>query len=273
MLVSFGAMASARGAIGLSTAPFTDPLRQEAVFLSLVSLISAELGMEVRYVPFPSYEALIEGFERGTVDVAIIGAVTYVEARRRASVRAILRPIRSGRSFYTGAIVVMADSGITTIEQLKGKRFAFVDRFSTAGYLFPALLFKRAGINPAVDFSEVRFVGGHAQVVEAIASGAVDAGACFKGCERFLGTPTLLTTIAVTDPIPNDPVVVSATLPEPVVQRLREIMIGLTFDPRARVFFELMNLQGFLPATDEQYKRLVVNIQELQEEKAAATGR
>ena len=254
---------TARAAIGLSTVPFTDPLRQEAVFLSLVNLISAELGMEVRYVPVPSYEALIMGFERGTIDVAMIGVVTYVEARRRARVKAILRPIRVGRSFYSGAILVRRDAGLTKIEQLKGKRFAFVDRFSTAGFLFPTLLFKRAGLDPAQDFAEVRFVGGHAQVVEAIANGQVDAGACFRGCQRFLAEPDKLNIIALTDLIPNDPVVVSATLPDPVVQRLREIFIELAFQPRARVFFELMNIEGFLPATDEQYKQVVVDIQEL----------
>jgi phosphonate transport system substrate-binding protein len=263
LFLALGTRAAATPALSLSAPPFTDPLRQEAVFLSLTNLLSSELGMEVGYTPVASYEALIDAFAHNKVDVAFVGVVSYVEARQRAGVRVILQPIRDGRSYYRGAFVVPRDSAIQSIADLRGKRVAFVDQFSTAGYLYPRKLLLDAGFDPARDLGSIVFAGGHAQVVEMVAKGDVDAGACFKGARRFLADPDTVRELVYTELIPNDPVVVRESLPPGVVQRLREIFLDLRFQPHAKVFFELMDLEGFLPATDDVYAPVVAAVEKM----------
>jgi len=51
-----------------------------------------------------------------------------------------------GRSMSRGVILVRKDSGINSIRDMKGKRFAFVDKATTAGYLSPLAYFKKMGI-------------------------------------------------------------------------------------------------------------------------------
>ena len=51
-----------------------------------------------------------------------------------------LASLRQGSKTYRSQVVVRADSGITSIDQLRGKKFAFVDPASASGFLFPNAL-------------------------------------------------------------------------------------------------------------------------------------
>jgi phosphonate transport system substrate-binding protein len=74
-------------------------------------------------------------------------------------------------------MVVRADSGITNLEQMRGKSLAWADANSTSGYLIPRFALRRGGI--AVDgnayFSRTGFAGGHEQGVVAVLQRQYDA--------------------------------------------------------------------------------------------------
>ncbi len=121
-----------------------------------------------------------------------MGALPYVLARDQIGAEVILGEVYRGRSVYTGRIFVRKDSGIATLEQLRGKTIAFADPLSESGYLYPLDLFVAAGLlersaDPATFFGTVYFAGGYQQAVQAVANGFVDAAAASEFAELLLG--------------------------------------------------------------------------------------
>ena len=75
-------------------------------------------------------------------------------------------------------IFVRKDSGIDDAADMAGKRFAFVDKATTAGYLLPLNYFKDKGIeNYREYFSETYFTGTHEDAIYDVLNRRADIGA------------------------------------------------------------------------------------------------
>ncbi len=239
----------------VTTLPFANAAEQQAVFAILNRYLSNALGRPVVFTAGSSYDTTIEALALGKTDIAFLGAVSYIKARRRGDVRAILRTIRGDQPTYRGVILVPKGSPVRTLAGLKGRTVAFVDRSSGGGYLFPRLLLRGAGLDPDRDLKTV-FAGGHHQVVRMVAEGKADAGACFAGAERTLADPSQVVTLAQTEPVPGDPVVVRAGLGSELIKRLRSALMEMPSVPDARGFFTFAEIDGFVPAFDSDYDRM-----------------
>ena len=79
---------------------------------------------------------MIEAMRSNHVEVAYLGPFSYVLGTTVAPIEAFAtaETAKSGRTYYHSQIITRKDSGIKTIEDLKGKTFAFVDPSSTSGH-------------------------------------------------------------------------------------------------------------------------------------------
>ena len=76
-----------------------------------------------------------------------------------------------------GLVVTRPDSGITRLEDLKGKSFAFGDKGSTSGYLIPTHQLLKMGIaDPEKYFGRVVYTR-HQAIETQVTRGELDAGA------------------------------------------------------------------------------------------------
>jgi len=180
-----------------------------------------------------SYAAVIEGMGAGKIDIGWLAPLSYVLAHDKYDVEVLLITSRYGSFTYKGQIMVRADSGIDTLEGLKGKTFAFTDPISTSGYLYPFALFKKNGIDPETDFAESVFVGSHTTAVLAVYNGQVDGSASYDDArgtlaDSFPDVMDVVKVIAYTDDIPNDTVSVRADLPDDIKQQIAEGLIAIS---------------------------------------------
>ncbi len=215
-----------------------------------------------------SYTAVIEAMGAGQVDVGWLAPFAYVLAHDKNGSEVILASVRQGSKTYRAQIITRADSGITKIEDLKGKKFAFVEPASASGFLFPNALLAEKGIDYKTYFSETIFAGGHDKVVIAVYNKTVDAGATF-GDSVEGGPPTdartlVLSTypdvmeklkpIAVTDPIPNDTVSVRKGLDPAMVKLIKDGLLYLQSTPEGQKYLkDLYNINGLAAADDKDY--------------------
>jgi phosphonate transport system substrate-binding protein len=236
----------------ISSLPFDDPAQQTAVFGLLSKHLSTVLGEQVDFVASRSYEEVIARLQAGDLDVAFVGAAAYVQARKGGDVRAVLRAVRHHANGYRGVVIVPRASKLAGLADLKGKRVAFVDKFSTGGYFYPLSLLRQVGLDPGRDITAV-FAGGHYKVAQMVARGEVDAGACYEGAEGVLSDPSSVRPIARTEVVPGDPVVVRPGLGTEKIQRLRSALIELPSLPEAQSFLTFAEIDGFVPALDRDY--------------------
>jgi phosphonate transport system substrate-binding protein len=231
----------------------------------MMDVISKGLDMEVKPFIAADYTGVIEAFRGKKLDAAFLTPASYVMGKREANVRVILKSQRNGNPYYYGVIIARTDSGINTLNDLKGKKFSFGDPLSTSGYVFPKKLLLDNKINPETDFSHVIFSGTHDATVLAILNKKVDAGATFSedkegkmgSWTKYLSPEEIkqIKVIGATDTIPSDNICVSADLDPKIADKLADVIIeyGKTEQGKA-MMKKLYKFDGYLRAKDEDYE-------------------
>jgi phosphonate transport system substrate-binding protein len=248
--------------------PSSDSQRVLASGEPLAALLKDATGLNFRVSVPTSYTAVIEAMGAGQIDVGWLAPFAYALARDRHGTNVQLASIRMGSKTYRSQIVVRSDSGIDNLDQLRGKRFAFVEPASASGFIFPNALLAQRNIDYRQFFSDTTFAGGHDRVIIAVYNRQVDGGATF-GNSIETGPPsdarTLLTStlpdvmtairpIAQTDPIPNDTVSTRRGLEDNIVSLVRDGLLYVqgTADGQ-RALRDLYNINGLAPAEDRDY--------------------
>jgi phosphonate transport system substrate-binding protein len=159
--------------------PEQNVFRQRERYLILGAYLSSRLGITVNFTSLNRYGNIIERFTSEKMDGAFFGSFTYALAHTQLGVEALARPVNlDGTSTYRGYLFVRRDSSIRTSADMKGKRFVFVERATTAGYLFPLVYFKEHGIaDPHSYLRETFFAGSHDAAIQAVLNKEADIGA------------------------------------------------------------------------------------------------
>lgn len=216
-----------------------------------------------------SYVAVVEAFGTKRADVSAINTFGYVLANSRYGAEARLTVIRHGAATYQSMFVAKADSGIKKIEDLAGKKVAFVDPSSTSGYLLPQKTLKDKGVQT----KETVFAQKHDNVISMVYQGQVDAGAAFysppskneKGqaeiedARRLVKTqyPDVEKKIAIIDlsqHIPNDPIIFRKEMSEEMKNKIVDAMIAFVGTPEGKEAFKaIYGVTELKKATDADY--------------------
>ena len=183
-----------------------------------------------------SYAGVIEAMGAGRADIGWLNTFSYVIAHQKYGVEVRLVTVRFGLPYYRAEIIAQSASGINSLADLKGKRFAFVDPASTSGYLFPLAGLKKAGYDPAKFFGQTVFAGSHNNVVLAVYQGRAEAGAVFEDARASVQKtlPDVMQKLKViwkSDPIPNDTVSFRKDLPADVKDRVSTALLRFSQDP------------------------------------------
>jgi phosphonate transport system substrate-binding protein len=196
--------------------------------------LSAELDMPVEIQVTSDYTAAIEAMRAKHIDMAWFGPFSYILAADVAGAEAIVNGVKesTGSATYKSVIIVNAESGIETLEDLKGKSFAFVDPASTSGNLIPRKMLIENDIDPDADFSTSYFAGTHNAVQYAIANGKVDAGASGDNVYKRMVESGEISAdvnkiIYESEPIPGSPIVVRGDLPAEFKQKIQQVLIDM----------------------------------------------
>lgn len=230
--------------------------------------LSGELGVPVKIVRGTDYAAVIEAMRSGHVQIASVGPAAYALARKImgddiAPVATTLDA--AGDRGYYSIIAVRADSPYQTLEDVKGRSFAFADPNSTSGYAVPSYyLSTELGTNADEYFGDVAFSGGHEQSVIGLVNGTFDAVATHWRNETAGNIQTMedkgliekgSTRIIWKSPvIPNTPVMILTTLPQELQDEFRAALMAFpTKDPDGFAAYTRGDSSGYVEAAHEDY--------------------
>jgi phosphonate transport system substrate-binding protein len=189
------------------------------------------------------------------------------------------RPTRPGEPGYPEAwingyysfIIARTDSGIYRIDDLPGRTFGFVDPASTSGMVVPAndLLNHFGDSHPHLNFetlqvggqffSSTMFTGTHANSVQGVLNGDVEAATVASGqwtaqINAGLFTPDDMRIIHSSEQIPGSPFAFYRGLPEDLKDLVRDFFLG--WDNQE--FWDIRGMGGdsrsrYMPVDDSAY--------------------
>ncbi len=232
----------------------------------LAERLSEELGIEVEGKVMVNYNALIEAMGAEQVQIGFIPAFGYVIANEQYDTEVILKSIRHGSGSYKAQYVVRSDSGIDSLEDLEGKIWAYADKGSTSGYLFPAsqLMEKFDYENgPELEsefFGGSKPAGGHDTAALAVLDGEADVATTFDDVrdnleEDYPEIKEDLKVIDYTDEIPNDTISVTKGLDSELVEKIKEVFLSFNDDEEMiKIMHDVYTWDAIEEATDEEYE-------------------
>jgi phosphonate transport system substrate-binding protein len=244
---------------------------------SLVDGLSKLLGIPVitTYVG-TTYTDTVKALGEGNIEMAWLSPLSYLYAHQRYGAKVILlRLTPKGQKTYQSYIITRKDSGIRTLHDMKGQRFAFVDAFSTSGNLIPRYEHTQVGLDPDNDIQGY-YAKSQAAVIEQVLTGDAPAGAVssdnYNATLEELGNKASDLMILFKSPvnIPEGPIALRQDIQPYDTFRVEDAL--LTIGEDSPTVLHTVNIGGFAKATDNTYTELLGIAQKMHIDLSTYTG-
>jgi phosphonate transport system substrate-binding protein len=149
----------------------------------LRAYLTKAMGQPVNIASPDSYRETVDHLADGSYDFACLGALMYTRAHAKYGVIPLVQ--RTADLHYRSVFITAGNSPIHSLDDLKGKQFAFGDIDSTSAHLMARRELKQAGIDPEIDL-KLRYSGSHLATAAMVQTGVVDAGAMGETFFNFL---------------------------------------------------------------------------------------
>ena len=253
--------AQAQAVLRVTAIPDESPTELARKFEPLGKYLEAKLGMKVEWTPVTDYAAAVETLVNRKVDLAWFGGFTFVQASQRSGGKVIPLVQRAEDEKFRSVFITDATSGITKLEDLKGRTFSFGSASSTSGHLMPRSFLLAAKVNPDTDFKRVSYSGAHDATIPAVASGKVDAGALnISVWEKFLAEkkvdPATVKVFYTTPGYYDYNWSVHADMPAALREKIAAAFLALESAPGGKEILALQRASRFIPTQAANYQSI-----------------
>lgn len=223
--------------------------------------LASDIQRKINLIVIPDYGSFTDDFIATGMDAAFLGSFPYAVLREKYKVEPLARPVSpEGLSTYHGVIFARKDSGIRTARDMKGKRFAFVDKVSAAGYLLPLVYFRKNGITDYRSyFREWYIAGTHDDAIYDVLDGKADIGAAKSTIMTALARldPRVLSElhiIAISPEFPENTLCVRQELDASLKEALKNSLLSMHQRPGGRAVLNKFGAEKFIEAAEADYK-------------------
>jgi phosphonate transport system substrate-binding protein len=227
----------------------------------LGTYIESKTGIKIKFTMLSKYGNVVENFQKMELDGAFWGSFTGAIATQRLNVQHIARPVNlDGTSSYKGYIFTHRNSGITSIQGMRNKVFVFVDRATTAGYLYPLSYFRENGINDINDYlDEYYFAGSHDAAIHAVLDGEADIGSAKNTvfdaiAEKDSRVKSDLVILATSIDVPSNDLGMRKDIDTNTITALQSALLTMDESKAGIVALNRLRAKRFVKATASDYK-------------------
>jgi len=242
--------------------PERNVFEQKVKYLPLQGYLSEKLDINVNFKLLDNYEHIFAEILDGSVDGGFWGSMNGAIAQVRGGVQMLARPVwKDSTSTYWGYVFSLADSGIDSDPKTwEGRSIAFVNKATTAGFLYPMSLLREAGVteDPADYFSKPIFSGSHDAAIIAVLQGEVEMGACKNTIyqefmERNPELASRFRIISTSPEVPSNGLGVRSDLDEELKLRLKRVLVSMHNDEAGRKVLSDFGALKFIDTSSQDY--------------------
>lgn len=243
-----------RAAVGAMISPREtfDSYRQ------ILSYVSREMDMNLEFYQRKTYQEVNELLGEGEIDFAFICSGPYVRGRELQDFQLLVAPVVDGSSQYYSYLIVHEDSPYESLEDLRGKTFAFTDPDSNTGRMVPMYWLQQLDTSPEEFFEEIIYTYSHDNSILAVSKNLVDGAAVDHLIwEYLLKSGSTITdntrVIKKSRPFGMPPVVASPYIDPDKAEKIKEIFLRMHESETGREILSSLMIERFAPARDDWY--------------------
>ncbi|MBI4681565.1 MAG: phosphate/phosphite/phosphonate ABC transporter substrate-binding protein [Nitrospirae bacterium] len=240
--------------------PEQNVFKQMKKYKPLGDYIEKKTELKIKFIVLPRYGNIIESFEKKHMDGAFWGSFTGAMAIKKLGIRPIARPVNpDGNSTYTGYIFVHKYSVIDSVDRMRHSIIAFVDKATTAGYVYPVAYLREHGVADIKSFfKEFYFTGSHDAAIYAVLNKEAEIG-CAKNTifdKLALEDPRVkedLKIIATSPAVPSNGLAMKNNIAADIKKRLQKVLLEMDGDPEGKEVLKEFGAIKFVETTENDY--------------------
>ncbi len=237
-----------------------NPREDVMIYTPFISYLEKETGKRFSIRFTEKYEDTMENLGKGVTHFAAMGPVNCVLASKKYGAGCLVMGLNSeNKPEYRAVIFTRPNSSIKSLTELKGKTFAFGDKYSTQGHIIPRKMLEDVGID-LKDLKGYVFTGSHVNTARAVLKGDYDAGAIQDTLAKNLLAEGKIKVIAISKPYPSSLICYNKDLDPSIVQSVKKAL--LSFDPQGKHKNIVVNWNktempnGFAPYNENSMKEI-----------------
>lgn len=209
----------------------------------------SDLDLKIYYAN--NYDKLSSLMRKNPVSVGWTCGAPFVRDHKRDQQQLISIPLFHNKPLYHSLIITSKKNKQKKLADFKGHIFAYSDPLSNSGYLAPAILLKRQGIDINQHFSLMINTGNHENSIIALLNGLADVAAIdeyiwVQYIKKYPQTLNQLYEIERNGPYPFTPIVAGKGLPSRTLKKIRSILLDMSEDKTGKNILDKLGLDGFI---------------------------
>lgn len=244
--------------LNVAFASVVSPKETKSKYQLLVNYLEEKLEMKLNVVQKQSYDEVNQLLKTGEVDVAFICSLSYVLGKEEGYLEGIAVPVVNGENIYRPYLIVHRNSKIKKLEDLEGKRFAYMDPYSYSGKLSMLDMLNQKGYEEEAFFDRTFYTYSHDYSVSAVARGAVDGAVVDSMLFDLLMNmknedAAQVKIIEKGSYAGAPPVVVSDQLDDSIQKEITEVMLNLNENKEGEKILDSIKIDSYAVFEEKNY--------------------
>jgi phosphonate transport system substrate-binding protein len=179
-----------------------------------------------------------------------VGPASYIKIKERNSnIQLLVQERKKGNKTFKGMIIVLKESDIYDLSDLKGKNFAFGDENSTIGRFLSQAELSKAGIH-ADNLKNFEYLGSHEKAAKAVLDGKFDA--CAVKESTYETYKEYFRVIKDFDNV-TKPWITCEDFDPNFASKIQDILLELTLKDHPEILRE-SEISDFVQTSDKEYE-------------------
>ncbi len=242
----------------VAVAAIISPKETFIYYRQLLDYIGQKLSRDIEFIQRKTYGEINALLAKGQIDLAFICSGPYVVGKEKYGFQLVATPEVQNSHFYHSYLIVNKTSAFQTLEDLRGRVFAFSDPDSNTGKLVPTYWLRQLGERPDTFFNKTIYTYSHDNSILAVAKALVD-GAAVDGLiwEYYHQKNPIFTSktriIRKSEPYGIPPIVASNTSAPELMTKIRGLLFSMHADPEGQAILKELMIDKFIAAQDKWY--------------------
>jgi len=250
----------------VAIAAVVSPKETITIYKSLMDYIGKKMGYQILLIQRKTYGEINELLQKQQIDLALICSGPYANGKEIFQIEALAVPLVRGEPHYQSYLIVNKKSPFKTLEDLRGKTFAYTDPDSNTGALVPNYWLAMKGETSQSFFKETTYTYSHDNSIIAVAKSLVDGAAVdshiWEYYHRINPAHTVNTRIIKKSiPFGSPPIVASRSLPLVLKEKVKEILLTMHLDPEGKQIQDSLLIDKFV-LPQESWFQSIINIKQ-----------
>ncbi len=263
--------ANGQAPLRIAVAAMISPDETFNYYRDLLNYIGKKLGRPVELVQRETYAEVNDMLEARQLDAAFVCAGPYVTGHDKFGMELVAAPVVNGEPVYYAYIIVPVDSAAQSLDDLRGKKFAFTDPDSNTGKIVPTYMLGLKNETPESFFGSFIFTHSHDNSIRSVADKLVDGASVDSLIYDYLAAtqPELTQKTRIIEKSPKygiPPFVVHPDTDPKLKQQLAEILLSMHEDPEGLQILKNLNIEYFIKVEDSLYDSVREMVRWLEEQ-------